>query len=506
MIDNTILEVKQISKRFPGVLALNHASFSVRKGEVHALLGENGAGKSTLMKCLLGIHSPDEGEIIYKGKPFHPHSPSEALSKGISMIHQEITLVPPMTVSENIWLGREKNFSKWGFWLDKKARTSATKQLLQEYELEIEPDALADRRLSIANLQLVEIVRAISYNSDIIIMDEPTSALSDTEISILFKIIKILKSRGTAIIFISHKLDEVLEVADRITILRDGQTVMTNDANKFDNNSLIKHIVGREVSEIFPKLETIIKDKVLEVKHLTSRGVFKDVSFHISAGEIVGLCGLMGAGRSEIARAIFGIDRYDSGEIFMSGKKVDINDTADAIRSGIGMVTEDRLRMGIISRLSVQFNTVVAKLSGFRNRLGFMDDRTAKKEALEVLQSIDTRYASLNQTISSLSGGNQQKVIIGRWLLMNPKLLILDEPTRGIDVGSKSEIHLLISSLAQKGMAVLMISSELPEVMGMSDRILTVKDGSIVAEHERKDFNAEEIMKYAFGSLAPMER
>lgn len=505
MNEEYILEVKNITKTFPGVKALDNVNFSVKKGEVHALVGENGAGKSTLMKCLLGLYRPNEGSISFKGNAFLPKSPHDALKAGISMIHQELSLVPTMTVAENIWIGREEKFCDLKLLLNKKRRARETKKLLSEYGLDfIDADAYVDRQLSVANMQLVEILRAVSYDSEIIIMDEPTSALTRTEVDILFNIIRKLKTKGVTIIFISHKLDEIFEIADRLTALRDGKTIETREIKGLTENELIKLIVGREVTEQFPKLPAEIKDVVLEVKNLNSPGVFKDVSFEVHAGEILGFCGLMGAGRSEIARALFGIDKYESGSVLIDGKELRKHNTSASIVSGLAMVTEDRLRMGIFGPLSVGFNTFIANLKHFCH-FAFVNDKAAMKESKEFLKELSTKYSNINQPIASLSGGNQQKVIIGRWLMVNPKVLILDEPTRGIDVGSKSEIHRLIGMLAQKGMAIIMISSELPEVMGMSDRIMTVRGGQIVAEHQRSEADAETLMKYAFGTIPAMK-
>lgn len=504
MKDDYILQVKGLTKEFPGVIALDNVDFAVKRGEVHALVGENGAGKSTLMKCLLGLYHQDSGEILLNGEHFIPKSPEHALNSGISMIHQELSLVPTMTVSENIWLGREKKFSQMGI-IDIKRRDEATAELLEEYGLSfIKPNALVDRQLSVANMQLVEILRAISYSSEIIIMDEPTSALTRTEIDILFDIIHKLKERGVTIIFISHKLDEIFEIADTLTALRDGHTIETRSTEGLTENELIKLIVGREVSEQFPKLPAEIGEVVLEVKNLQSTGVFRDVTFSVRKGEILGLCGLMGAGRSEIARAVFGIDGYDSGTVSVEGKPLPKRNTKVSIENGMGMVTEDRRRMGIFSDLPVGFNTIIANLGKLCHR-GFVKDKLALQEAKTILERLSTKYSNLNQAISSLSGGNQQKVIIGRWMMTNPKVLILDEPTRGIDVGSKSEIHRLISLLAQRGVAIIMVSSELPEVMGMSDRILTIRGGRIVAQHSRAEADPETLMKYAFGTIAPMK-
>ncbi|MBC8535983.1 sugar ABC transporter ATP-binding protein [Feifania hominis] len=499
-MQQTILELREISKRFPGVQALNHAGLEIRKGEIHAVLGENGAGKSTLMKVILGMYQPDEGEIRWRGERTSFKNPHAALSRGICMIHQEISLVPSTTVAENIWIGREKDFTDFGV-LNRRRMVKKARELLDRLEIHIDP-RMRVQNLSVANMQLVEIARAISYEADLIIMDEPTSALTESEIQLLFKIMRTLTGQGVAIIFISHKLDEVLAVADRITVMRDGQYITTVEASSTTENDLIRWIAGRELKDLYPKEEAEIGPTVLEVRHLSRRGVFDDVSFEVHQGEILGFSGLMGAGRTEIMRALFGIDRCDSGEVLLHGKELRIRSPKQAIESGIGMLTEDRLRMGILRTLPVRANISMAYLDKLTNAVGFVNHRREARDCEQMVQRLNIKLASLKQIITSLSGGNQQKAIIGRWLLVDPKVLILDEPTRGIDVGSKSEIHRQISLLAQQGMAIIMISSELPEVMGMSDRILVVRGGKIVGEHLRGQFDQETIMKEAFGQTA----
>ena len=498
MAKEVLLQMKSISKSFTGVQALNQARFELYKGEVHALVGENGAGKSTLMKILLGICSLDEGEIIYKGKAVVFKSPHDALQSGISMIHQEISLVPTLDVAENIWMGREDMFRRFGL-LNTGKRFEATKALLHKLEINIDPKSLI-KNLSVANMQLVELARAVSYESDIIIMDEPTSALTDSEIKLLYKIVRDLSSAGVSIIFISHKLEEIFEICDRVSVLRDGQWIGTKQSREISNDELIKLIVGREMKDMYPKSATRIGRQIMKVENLCKNGVFTDVSFTLNEGEIIGFCGLMGAGRTEIARAVFGIDQCDSGSIEISGKQVKITSPEKAIALGLGMVTEDRLRQGAIHDLSVRANMSLSYLKNISNKLRLINFRKEKDDCVDMVKKLSVLLSSINQPIKSLSGGNQQKVIIGRWLLTQPKILILDEPTRGIDVGSKSEIHRLISELASRGLAIIMISSELPEILGMSDRIIVVRKGKIVLDSPRQDVDQEILMAHAFGA------
>lgn len=493
-----ILEMKGITKRFPGVTALDNVSFELLKGEVHALIGENGAGKSTLMKVLLGLCRQDAGEIFYKGKKVDYHNPHDALVSGISMIHQEISLVPTLSVAENVWMGRENDFTAGGIIRYKKMR-QATKELLGNLGISLRPETIVNQ-LSVANMQLVELVRAVSYNSDIIIMDEPTSALTDVEIKILYKIVNDLSAQGTTVIFISHKLEEIFKICRRVTVMRDGRNIVTKDTDKISNDELISLIAGRKVQDIYTKDQFEKGRVILEVSRLCSQGVFEDVNFEVHAGEILGFCGLVGAGRSEIMRAIFGIDSYDSGDIYVDGICMDNkNNPAIAIKLGIGMVTEDRMRMGALHKLSIMHNMSIPSLPRLTNRLGFVRTEKEKAECNDMIHDLSVNMVSLFNSIGSLSGGNQQKVIIGRWLMTGPKILILDEPTRGIDVGAKSEIYKLINALAKEGIAIIMVSSEMPEILGMSDRIAVVRNGEIVHTTVNKDVDADQLLSFAFG-------
>lgn len=491
-----VLRMHGITKTFPGVKALDGVELTLRRGEVLGLIGENGAGKSTLMNILLGSFPPDGGTMELKGRAFSPRSPSDALGQGISMIHQEISLVPSMSVSENIWLGREDKFSALGL-LSEKKRAEATRALIETYNIRIDP-AVEVARLSIANMQLVEVLRAISYDSDVIIMDEPTSALTNTEIDTLYRIIRDITARNKSVIFISHKLDELFAICDRVTVLRDGQYVATHPVSDITQDALVRLMVGREITDMYPKADVPLGDVVLEVKGLRREGSFEDISFSVRRGEILGFCGLMGAQRTEIMQAIFGIDRLDGGQVFLNGQEVHNTSVRHAIDNKFAMVTEDRLRRGAIHRLSVRVNMSLSYLKSIC-RLEFVDARREISDVDAMVEKMGIKVSTIEQTIGSLSGGNQQKVILSKWLLTQPDVLILDEPTRGIDVGSKAEIYKLIGELASQGKAILLVSSELPEIMGISDRILTVREGRIVAEDARGDFAEDRLMAHAFG-------
>ena len=491
-----ILEMKSISKSFPGVKALSNANLRVKPGEVHALVGENGAGKSTLMNVLLGSIEPNSGEIIYRGKKVCFHSPHEALLNGISMVHQEMSLIPSVSVAENIWVGREPEFTRFGL-ISEKKRLARTQALLEKYHINIDPRSIV-RTLSIANMQLVEIARAISYNPKILIMDEPTSSLSDREILLLYDIIKSLAKEGTTVMFISHKLDEVFQLCDRITVMRDGSYINNFAADEITKEELIARIAGRKISEMYPKIPCEIKDTVLEVKNLSHKGLFKNISFQVRAGEILGLFGLVGAGRTETMEGIFGIRSLDEGEIYLNGSRVTIRSPKEAIYHGLAMVTEDRRKNGIISNISVKYNISLANLKRISRGNIWIRKRKEDEDTKALADKLAVKTPSLNQPIGALSGGNQQKAIIARWLYTNPKVLILDEPTRGIDVGSKSEIHRMISTLAGQGLAVVMISSECEEVMGISDHVIVFHNGHISGEFNRSEFDQERLIQSAF--------
>jgi ABC-type sugar transport system ATPase subunit len=495
--DDTILEMRNIVKKFPGVIALDNAGLLIKKGQIHALIGENGAGKSTLMKILLGVYGPDAGDIIYKGNHVSFKTPWDALSSGISMIHQEISLIPTIDVAENIWIGREKMFCTHGF-INTGKRYRATEDLLERLGIRISPKMRVGR-LSIANMQMVELARAVSYNSEIVIMDEPTSSFADSEIKLLYSIMRDLSASGTSIIFISHKLEEIFEICEHITVMRDGKYVSDHPIGSIQKSQLVTEIAGREISELFPKEKTNIGEAVLRVSNLCSTGVFKDISFEVRSGEILGFYGLVGAGRTEIMRAIFGIDKFDTGEVYLKDEKLQIKSPEDAIRYGLAMVTEDRLRMGIISGLSILLNVSLAYLREI-TRMGLINQMRECSDAQAMIEKMNVKTPNLKQRIDALSGGNQQKVILARWLQIKPRVLIMDEPTRGIDVGSKSEIHRLIGLLAKQGVAVIMISSELPEILGISDRIIVIREGRLAADISRAEVNQQKLLQYAFGT------
>ena len=497
MQQETVLEVRQLSKSFLGVKALDKVDLEVKRGEVHSVIGENGAGKSTMMNLILGDLQKDEGTIILKGKEVHFKSPAEAIEAGISMIHQEISLIPTLTVAENVWLHREDRFMK-GFLIDNKARLEETKKLLEDkLNIQINPNELVSN-LTVAQCQLVELARAVSCDSDIIIMDEPTSSLSDKEVNILFEVIRALKAEGTAIIFITHKIEELLGICDRVSVYRDGHYIGTRDCAGTSRDELISMIIGRELTEQYPVIDASKGEVVLEVKDLCGAD-FTNISFGVRAGEIVGFSGLVGAGRSEIMRGIFGIDHCLSGEIYLGGKRVNIHSPKDAVNLGMAMVTEDRRDYGIIKTASVKDNMSLAALSKFCSKIGIIKRGMEEEAVSEMIQSMTVKAANKDMLITSLSGGNQQKAIIGRWLMTSPKLLILDEPTRGIDVGAKSEIYSIIGELAKQGMAIILVSSEMPEILGMSDRIFVIRNGKIAAECTREEATQELLGKHALG-------
>jgi ABC-type sugar transport system ATPase subunit len=495
-MDNVKLGINKISKRFPGVQALKEANFTLRRGEVHALIGENGAGKSTLMNIILGTYQPSSGTMVLDGKDYAPRGPQDALRNGIAMIHQEISLVSDMSVFENVWLGNEKHFGS-NIFSKKKKMIEATKYILEDLNLDIDPE-IEVGKLTISRMQLVEIARAISWDSDIIIMDEPSSSLTDAELEKLFSIIAELKAKGKSVIYISHKLDEIFVACDRVTVFRDGQFIAEKDTTGVTKQELVNLMVGRELSDMYPKTDIRQGETILEIKNFSREGKFENVNFTVHSGEILGFCGLVGAGRTEIMQSLFGLDIKNSGEVFLKGRKIIIKSAHDAIRNGLAMVTEDRRGSGIIPGLSVKINITIAYLNKL-SRFGFINKRSEDNAYSKIIESMAIKTASNETVVSMLSGGNQQKVIIGKWLLTGADVLILDEPTRGIDVGAKSEIYRLMGSLAAQGKAVIMVSSELPELFGICDRILVIHQGRIADEFTRQDFNQEKVMQSAFG-------
>lgn len=495
-MSETFLQMKHITKRFPGVLALNDVQFSLRRGEVHALLGENGAGKSTLMKILSGVYQPDEGEIIFEDKPVSFSDPLSAQNVGITIIHQEFNLFPELTVEENIFIGRE--FCKKNRWrLDEKQQRQATIEILQKLNLAIKPDTLvAD--LTVAQQQMVEIAKAISVNARILIMDEPTAALTETEIESLFRVTRLLKEQGTGIVYISHRLEELALIADRATVMRDGQYISTVDYECVKISDLIAMMVGRDLGNIYPRREALQQRiPVLEVNGLTRKGVLNDINFTLYRGEILGFAGLMGAGRTELARAIFGADSIDSGTLKLNGKETVIKDISDAIQQGISYLTEDRKKEGLALNLSVERNIMLGNYPEYSDRFGNVDSRRCQQTSEEQVKALRIKTPNLEQAALNLSGGSQQKIIIARWVCKDTDILIFDEPTRGIDVGAKLEIYELMNRLVAKGKSIIMISSELPEVLGMCDRILVMRSGRITGELSAKEATQEKIMQYA---------
>lgn len=493
MDSDVILEMKHIDKRFGGVHALDDVSLTLRRGKVHALVGENGAGKSTLMKILIGLFTPDSGEIFYKSKKTHSGSIREMQELGVSMIFQEFNQVSSMSVMENIYLGREPR-TKTGC-VDFKKMYNNSKELLTELGVDLDPKTLV-RDMTVAKHQLVEIVKAISLNAEIIIMDEPTSALSQNEIEYLFGMIRSLRDKGKAIVFISHKMEEIFGICDNVTVLRDGRFIYTGDVADVSERDLIRMMVDRDVSELFPKQESQIGVVLLEVKNLTIKGQFEDISFDLHEGEILGVSGLMGAGRTELMEAIVGTRRPESGEIFLRGEKIANRIPADAIQRGIAMVPEDRKRRGIFLKLSLRDNILMSSMKKCLRGI-MLNKKLQKQYCGEYEKKLEIRCTSDAQICQDLSGGNQQKVAVSRVLNADPDIIILDEPTRGIDVKTKSEIHRLMSELAGTGKAVLMVSSELPEILGMSDRILVLHEGIMTDIVSRDEADANRIMELA---------
>ena len=491
-----VLETRDVKKVFPGVVALDKISLKFRPGTVHSLMGENGAGKSTLMKILSGMYKATEGVMLYKGVETEFNEPVESIRLGISMIHQELSPVPHRSVMENVWLGREPLIKSTPF-VDHRKMYDDTKKLLDDLELTIDPREIM-AKLTVAKMQMVEIAKAVSYNSEVVIMDEPTSSLTKKEVEHLFKIIRRLKEQGKAIIYISHKMDEIFSISDEVSVLRDGKFVGSYAAKDLNTDKLISLMVGRELNDLFPKVECPITDVKLAVDNLSSTGAFENVSFEVRKGEILGFAGLVGAGRTEVMETLFGIRTKASGSISIDGKAVEINTPESAINQHMALLTEDRRLSGIFPMLDIKDNMVMAVMDKYRNRFGkFLNHTQIKADCNEYKTKINVKTPSLEQKIMNLSGGNQQKVLVARWLLTDPDILILDEPTRGIDVGAKAEIHALITNLAAKGKAIILVSSELPEILGMSDRIVVMCEGRITGIIDRKDATQEVIMKYA---------
>ncbi|MCX6029832.1 MAG: sugar ABC transporter ATP-binding protein [Chloroflexi bacterium] len=491
-----LVSMEGIEKTFPGVHALSQCRFELRAGEVHALVGENGAGKSTLMKVLAGVYTKDAGRILYKGKEVEIPTPRAAQHLGISMIHQELNLMPHLTVAQNVFIGREPRQGV-RFVLDEKAINAQTQQLFDTMHLKLDPRTkVAD--LTVAKQQMVEIAKSLSFNSDVLIMDEPTAALTEAEIDELFRIIRQLREKGVGVVHISHRLEELKQISDRVTVMRDGRYIDTVQTQDVTIDRIISMMVGRTIFEATPEVpENPSQEVVLEVKNLNRGNVIKDASFSLKRGEILGFAGLMGAGRTEVARAVFGADPVDSGEVYVRGKKVQINSPSDAVQHGIAYLSEDRKRYGLALGLDVETNIVLASFKKFLGALGWVNSAKTRTAAAHYVEALSIRTPGLQQQVRNLSGGNQQKLVIGKWLTANTDVLIFDEPTRGIDVGAKSEIYRLLNDLAQQGKSIIMISSELPEILRMSHRIIVMCEGRVTGELTSAEATQEKIMQFA---------
>ncbi|MFI5369009.1 MAG: sugar ABC transporter ATP-binding protein [Spirochaetia bacterium] len=496
-MQEVILEIKGVSKSFPGVKALDQVSFDLRKGEVHALVGENGAGKSTLMKILSGVHQADEGVIRFKGREVRFHDSTQARDAGIGIIYQELNLIPHLSVAANIFIGREP-LTRLKTLNEKKMNEEAV-AVLGRLNLRIDP-TITLNRLPIAKQQMVEIAKSLSFDSEVLIMDEPTSALTESEIDELFTVIHTLRDRGVAIIYISHRLEELKHIVDRISIFRDGRYVSTDAYASISMDTIVNRMVGRTLEQKFPTRHNIpTTEKLLEVRNIVRRGILHDISFDLYRGEILGFAGLMGAGRSELARAIFGADPIDSGDVIMNGKKLSVLSPSESIKAGIAYLSENRKQEGLAVRMRLAENVSMANMGGVSSRLGVISRRRELKACQRYVDELAIRTPSLLQVVNNLSGGNQQKVVVAKWLFCDSKILIFDEPTRGIDVGTKFAIYELIERLAREGVGVIMISSELPEIMGMTDRVLVLHEGSLEATLVTKNTTQEEILNFAAG-------
>ncbi|ARJ06780.1 ribose import ATP-binding protein RbsA [Cnuibacter physcomitrellae] len=491
-----LLSLRGASKTFGPVIALADGTIEITSGEVHALVGENGAGKSTLVKILAGVHQPDGGEFLVDGAPVAFRSPADSKSAGISVIYQEPTLFPDLTVAENIFIGRQPR-GRAGL-IDRSRMRADARALFERLGVPIDPDRVAEG-LSIADQQIIEIAKAISLDAKVLVMDEPTAALSGVEVDRLFGVARSLRDQGAGILFISHRFEEVFELCDRITVMRDGRYVTTHRTDDVTVDAIVREMVGRSIDQLFPKVEAAIGDVVLEVKGLSRAGVFSDIDLTVRSGEIVALAGLVGAGRTEVARAAFGIDPYDRGAVTFLGKALPPRSPQASIDAGIAFVPEDRRKQGLVMDLSVAKNATLT-LRKTLARFGLISGRAERRAAADWSSRLQVKTGSPDFAVSTLSGGNQQKVVLAKWLATEPKLIIVDEPTRGIDVGTKSEVHRLLSDLAGRGIGVLMISSELPEVLGMADRVLVMHEGRITAELPRSEATAERVMHAATAS------
>jgi ribose transport system ATP-binding protein len=503
--NDVLLQLKNVTKRFPGVLALDKVNLDIRGSEVHGLVGENGAGKSTIIKSITGAHTPEEGEVWFNGQKLGHITPHKSMSLGIACIYQELNQIPRMTVYENIYLGREALSVKQIGWTNRVEMRRESERVLKSLGLDIDPEVEVCT-LGVGKQQLIEIARAVRTNAKLIIMDEPTAALSGREADELLEIIKNLRAKGHSIVYVSHRLHEVKAVCDRITVLRDGKTVETRGMKDTSIDDIVKLMVGRDIGNKFPKVKVPIGKEMLRVEGLTRKGVIDNVSFHVREGEILGFAGLVGSGRTETARALTGADPINSGEIFVNGQQIKIKNPRDSINAGIAFLTEDRKGQGLILIQSIEFNSTLVNLKQYRFPYGFfLDLKRARRDAEQKIQELRTRTPNSDQAAGNLSGGNQQKVVIAKWLLTNCKIFIIDEPTRGIDVGAKVEVYNLVNELVKNGAAVIMISSEMDECIGMSDRVMVMYEGKITAELTGSDITQEKIM-YAASGLQESEK
>ncbi|WP_313804821.1 sugar ABC transporter ATP-binding protein [Cytobacillus sp.] len=496
MNSQSIIQMKGISKAFSGNIVLEKVDFEIMPGEVHALMGENGAGKSTLMKILTGIYERDAGTVSVRGNEVHFKNAKEAEMAGIAVIHQELNIIPYLTVTENMFLGKEMTFGKFGITKDKEMQQH-TKEYLNRLGIDIDP-AVEAGKLSVGQQQMIEIARAVAANTEVLIMDEPTAALTDREIEALFKVIHSLKEQGVGIVYISHRMEEIFQICDRISVLRDGQFIGVKAIPETNFDEIVKMMVGRQLGDRFPDRDTTIGSERLKVENFSSKGSFENVDFSIHQGEILGVAGLMGAGRTEIMEAIFGYRKVQEGKLFIDGKEIKIKSPYDAIKAGIGFITEDRKSEGLVLDLSVRENFSLTNLK----KISKKNIISAKQEASfvdEMIKKLHVKTSSSEQLVKSLSGGNQQKIVIGKWLGINPKILILDEPTRGVDVGAKKEIYQIMNELTKLGVSIIMVSSELPEILGMSDRILVIHEGKVSAILNKSEADQEIIMQAATG-------